>query len=899
MEALVIAARRLSACLLVSAAIVACAVLALWVPGAMAATNACRGANGASVSTSDPKLFNLQCLQQVVIPNKPLQTFGGSTFVRTSATVSSYLLADRSNLGIDVVNGNSLVFSKLLTAAKDPVGGFIGQLIWTTGPANTNTGRPGTSDESHSGPNGLAVYLNPGDPNSGRWLLVADGGCNTIINTATYANPASAGTMGACGTPADASTLPNPMYTNANCVNPGPATLPTGTVCYPNQHQPNVKLFDLKSSAWVKSFPTGGGCANSGTPTPPVAGTDQFAPLPACTAPLGNYAPNTNLQGFFGASRAGAISIGVDANDGNVYVLVTSPSEPNQRLNGPPIYDPTTGKQTSGTSGATCTTTAGNPWTEPGSGTSKGTTSYPYMTLFTMNTTNGYLTYHATIKVDDRNIVSGDITQAAPFGCDARGRRPPNSLGSVHWDPHAGTGGAFFIALPNVINNPPICYTTAPSQICTTGTTSTGQPGPACDTTIPPNTPPCIPDFTGQNAMPGPYLNSNQVDGIPGSGGCYYPESGGVATQNSPGIPPFWDCDGGLLMIDPVYVNKGPVQPNFMTAYPQTTIPLGQPNTPITPTSTPGGANVGGVIYLPYCSPGLVTGGPNDVPGLPGSVSSLTHSTGTFDNLFLGCNPRFNGNTAGTTLLGLSNTVNIAETYSLAVNAIGAAGGGGATPFAAFTLPGPYPAVNRVTRFASINPNGNTPQPPGCISQTPASGGFGGTCGGPNTTTITPVQSPGFGLPNTTGNQVLAGQVIGYPTTSSILLNGATSARLNVLNIANDPHWYVAVGGEGFSSGNVSTLASRQPVIGYVDALTNAVIEYIPTSSGSNSLALDETNYVAFLPVNGVANSQLPAGDFTGNGVRLCGNGVTDLNGVQTGRGCVIVFRQQYLSKAK
>jgi hypothetical protein len=66
-------------------------------------------------------------------------------------------------------------------------------------------------------------------------------------------------------------------------------------------------------------------------------------------------------------------------------------------------------------------------------------------------------------------------------------------------------------------------------------------------------------------------------------------------------------------------------------------------------------------------------------------------------------------------------------------------------------------------------------------------------------------------------------------------------------------------------------------VLGYIDALT-AVIEYIPTSSGSNSVALDETNYVVFLPVKGVATPQLPAGDFTGNGVKLCGNGVTNLN---------------------
>jgi hypothetical protein len=858
----------------------------------MAVSNSCHGAPGTSVSTTDTRLFNLQCLEPITIPGNPLQTFGGSTFFRTSSTTAFYLLADRSNLGIDIVSGSTLKFTKLLTA-RDAVGGFLGQLIWTTGPATTNTGRVGTADESHSGPNGLAVYLNSSDANNGRWLYVSDGACNTDINAASYANPVSAGTMGACGTPADASVLPNPLYTHANCINPAAATLPTSTVCYPNQHQPNVKLFDLKSNMWVASYPTGGGCnANSvGHPTPP--GSNQAAP-PPCTAPLGNYAPGTNLQGYFGASKAGVIAIGADAHDGKVYVLVTSPNEPLQR-------NDTAGVGSTAKS-ATCTTTANNPWTEPGTGTAKGTTSYPYMTLFVMNTTNGHLTYQATIKVDDRNIISANVATAQFFGCDARGKRPGNSFGNVHWDPHAGVGGAFLIALPNVMNNPPICYTTVPSQACSIQTqivsfTAPDHPGPACDYTVPPNTPPCIPDFTGQNAIPGPYIAANSFDGVPGFGGCYYPESGGVAAQNNPAPPQFWDCDGGLVMIDPVYVNKGTVQPNFMTAYPQTTIPIGQPVTPIT--TVPAGGNVGGVIYLPYCSPGLVAGGPNDVPGLPGNVSTLTGSTRTFDNLFLGCNPRFNGNTAGTTQLGLSNTVNIAETYSLALNAIGAAGAGGATSFAAFTLPGPYPAVDPVSPFTSTNPNGNTPQPPGCISQTPASGGFGGTCGGPNTTTTTPVQSPGFGLPNTTGNQVLAGEILGYPLTGSVLLNGATAARLNVLNITKDPHWYVAVGGDGFSAGNVSTLASRQPVLGYVDALTNAVTEYIPTSSGSNSLGLDETNYLVFLPVNGVTTPQLPAGDFTGNGVKLCGNAVTDINGVVTGRGCVMVFKQQYLNRSQ
>ena len=101
-----------------------------------------------------------------------------------------------------------------------------------------------------------------------------------------------------------------------------------------------------------------------------------------------------------------------------------------------------------------------------------------------------------------------------------------------------------------------------------------------------------------------------------------------------------------------------------------------------------------------------------------------------------------------------------------------------------------------------------------------------------------------------------------------------TAAHLNVGKFARDPHWYVAVGGSGFSSTNITNLATRTPVIGYVDALSNEVIEFTPTSSGSNTIAFDEQNYLAYLPVNGVAGPQLPAGDFTGNGVKLCGNGI-------------------------
>ena len=90
----------------------------------------------------------------------------------------------------------------------------------------------------------------------------------------------------------------------------------------------------------------------------------------------------------------------MDPYDGNVYVLVTSPSEPYQR-NDTGVLPPTT-KNT------TCSSTHGQPWTEPGAGAAKGTTSYPYMTLFTMNTANGHLTYQATIILKPQQLNPDD-----------------------------------------------------------------------------------------------------------------------------------------------------------------------------------------------------------------------------------------------------------------------------------------------------------------------------------------------------------------------------------------------------------------------------------------------------------------------------------------------------------
>jgi hypothetical protein len=87
----------------------------------------------------------------------------------------------------------------------------------------------------------------------------------------------------------------NPLLNTANCANPGPqyltsGGLPTKTVCYPQNHQSNVKLFDLNTNTYVAAFPTGGGCLDNGYQN--ALGAGQFqVPMAPCTAPLGLYAP--------------------------------------------------------------------------------------------------------------------------------------------------------------------------------------------------------------------------------------------------------------------------------------------------------------------------------------------------------------------------------------------------------------------------------------------------------------------------------------------------------------------------------------------------------------------------------------------------------------------------------
>src|SRR6516162_11083720 len=220
-------------------------------------------------------------------------------------------------------------------------------------------------------------------------MLVTDGSCLINDNGGGYSSPAAGGSMRSCSTPAhpsvagtlvvcaSASCAPqalagpqkpygttsgvtnyvsqvNPLLSTANCANPGPqyltsAGLATKTVCYPQNHQANVKVFDLTAAsgngAWVATFPTGGGCIDNGYQNAVGGGLFQV-PMAPCTAPLGLYAPPSaaapygySVTGHFGQGGAGDIAIGVDSyaadptacpgktGKGCVYVLVSGPNE--------------------------------------------------------------------------------------------------------------------------------------------------------------------------------------------------------------------------------------------------------------------------------------------------------------------------------------------------------------------------------------------------------------------------------------------------------------------------------------------------------------------------------------------------------------------------------------------
>ena len=66
------------------------------------------------------------------------------------------------------------------------------------------------------------------------------------------------------------------------------------------------------------------------------------------------------------------------------------------------------------------------------------------------------------------------IVESGFRGSDSKGRHGPESFGGITWSPQAGVGGAFLVTIPNVLNNPPICYIASLDNLCGPPTTNPG-----------------------------------------------------------------------------------------------------------------------------------------------------------------------------------------------------------------------------------------------------------------------------------------------------------------------------------------------------------------------------------------------------------------------------------------
>jgi len=118
------------------------------------------GCTGPGTKTSEGKTPQTTCLAVVQIPGNPLQSFDIS-WVARDIEPGWYMLADRSNAGIDLINADNLAFVGTYSQTGDP----------TNCPGCKFTGLKltpqGAVDNSHSGPDGVTSH--------GIWVYAGDG----------------------------------------------------------------------------------------------------------------------------------------------------------------------------------------------------------------------------------------------------------------------------------------------------------------------------------------------------------------------------------------------------------------------------------------------------------------------------------------------------------------------------------------------------------------------------------------------------------------------------------------------------------------------------------------------------------------------------------------------------
>jgi hypothetical protein len=154
---------------------------------------------------------------------------------------------------------------------------------------------------------------------------------------------------------------------------------------------------------------------------------------------------------------------------------------------------------------------------------------------------------------------------------------------------------------------------------------------------------------------------------------------------------------------------------------------------------------------------------------------------------------------------------------------------------------------------------------------------------GPNGATVGPSENILFGCtPQNNPSDVI-----------TLVMNAVTLAQIKVVHItgsdevwynAGDNRYYTASSRDCKVPGSPCPSGSQQSaVLGVIDAGTNLLIEKVPQSSGSHSVAADPQRNLIFVPQVGTVAAVGSGGDTTAVGSGICG----------TDQGCIAVYQDK------
>jgi hypothetical protein len=115
-----------------------------------------------------------------------------------------------------------------------------------------------------------------------------------------------------------------------------------------------------------------------------------------------------------------------------------------------------------------------------------------------------------------------------------------------------------------------------------------------------------------------------------------------------------------------------------------------------------------------------------------------------------------------------------------------------------------------------------------------------------------------------------------------LVINAVTKVQIPIANITGaDEVWFNEGDGRYYCGCSRNNQPPAGPVLGVVNAGTNALIETIPQSSGSHSVAADSQKNRIFVPQVAPVAVVGAGGDTTNNGAGICG----------TNNGCIAVYK--------